>query len=89
MVKWNAKRLYHLLKRTRPSENLELLNITLLAISHSNFRGRSPPLTGLQYQYTGYSYNLAGVASLLAMVFAPTPPPSPYRLTPVAHAACD
>ncbi len=35
----------------------------ILGVNHSKFHGRSTSLTGLQYQYTGYSYNLVGVAS--------------------------
>ncbi len=35
----------------------------ILVIDHSKFHGRSTSLTGLEYQYPGYSYNLAGVAS--------------------------
>ncbi len=31
----------------------------ILVVNHSKFQGRSTFLTGLQYQYTGYSYNLA------------------------------
>ncbi len=35
----------------------------VLVINHSKFHGRSTSLTDLQYQYTGYSNNLVGVAS--------------------------
>ncbi len=37
-------------------------------VNHSKFQGRSTSLNGLQYQYTGYSINLAGGRiTLLAM----------------------
>ncbi len=47
------------------------------------FQGRSTSSTGLQNQYTGYSYNVAGGAPLtLAIEFIPL---SPYRLFPMTH----
>ncbi len=35
----------------------------ILDVNHSNFHGRSTPLSGLQYQYTGYSHNPVDAAS--------------------------
>ncbi len=35
----------------------------ILVVNHSKFHGCSTSFTGLQYQHTGYSYNLARVAS--------------------------
>ncbi len=35
----------------------------ILLVNHFKFHGSSTSLAGLQYQHTGYSYNLVGVVS--------------------------
>ncbi len=46
---------------------VDLETYAILVVNLTKFHGRSTFLTGLQYQYTGYSYNLEGVAAPLLL----------------------
>ncbi len=46
----------------------------ILVVNRSTFHGRSTALTGLQYQFTGYSYNLVGVVSPISHGVRIVPP---------------
>ncbi len=46
---------------------VDLETYAILVVNLTKFHGRSTFLTGIQYQYTGYSYNLEGVASPLLL----------------------